>query len=130
MAKRFQVFKCDSCGSVVEALRDSDCDPSCCGHSMRALVENSTDAAKEKHVPVIEFQKNGVLVRVGSVAHPMESDHFIEWIELMVPGSEGGSVASYKAFLKPGEKSEAFFPIVAAKASAREHCNKHGLWIA
>jgi superoxide reductase len=128
MSKKLQVFKCDSCGSVVEALRASDCDPSCCGKPMRALAENSTDAAKEKHVPVIEAVAAGVLVRVGSVAHPMEADHFIEWIELLVPAANG-EVASYRAFLKPGDKSEAFFPVKAdSKAWARELCNKHGLW--
>jgi superoxide reductase len=111
---------------MVEVLRESGCDPSCCGAPMRGLVENSTDAAKEKHVPVIEARDGGLLVRVGSAAHPMESDHYIEWIELLVPGV--GASASYRAFLKPGDKSEAFFPIAAANARAREHCNKHGLW--
>jgi len=128
MSKRLQVFKCDSCGSVIEVLRESDCDPSCCGDAMKALAENSTDASKEKHVPVIDIRGDGVLVRVGSVAHPMESDHYIEWIELLVPDGSGAAVSSYRAFLKPGDKSEAFFPVVAAKAWAREHCNKHGLW--
>jgi superoxide reductase len=128
MSTKLQVFKCDSCGSVVEAIRASDCDPSCCGATMRALAENSTDAAKEKHVPVIEARSDGVLVRVGSIAHPMEADHYIEWIELLVPGAGGEIAASYRAFLKPGDKSEAFFPVKAAKVFAREHCNKHGLW--
>jgi superoxide reductase len=128
MSQKLQVFKCDSCGSVVEALRPSDCDPSCCGKPMRALAENSTDAAKEKHVPVLERRPDGVLVKVGSIAHPMEADHFIEWIELLVPGADGSVAASYRAFLKPGDKSEAFFPVTATASWAREHCNKHGLW--
>jgi superoxide reductase len=128
MSQKLQVFKCDSCGSVVEALRASDCDPSCCGKAMRALAENSTDAAKEKHVPVIEAKGNGTLVRVGSVAHPMEADHYIEWIELVVPAADGSAAASYRAFLKPGDKPEAFFPVQAPNAWARELCNKHGLW--
>ena len=91
MSQKLQVFKCDSCGSIFEALHASDCDPSCCGKPMRALAENSTDAAKEKHVPVIEAKSDGVLVRVGSVAHPMEADHFIEWIELLVAAPTGAS---------------------------------------
>ena len=128
MSIKLQVYKCDSCGSIVEALHASDCDPSCCGKTMRALSENSTDAAKEKHVPVIEAKGDGVLVRVGSVAHPMEADHHIEWIELLVPASDGSVASSYRAFLKPGDKPEAFFPVKAAKAWAREYCNKHGLW--
>jgi superoxide reductase len=125
---KLSVYKCDSCGSVVEALHGSDCDPSCCGKPMRALAENSTDAAKEKHVPVIEARPDGVLVRIGSIAHPMEADHYIEWIELLVPASDGSIAASYRAFLKPGDKPEAFFPVKAEKAVAREYCNKHGLW--
>jgi superoxide reductase len=128
MSQKLQVFKCDSCGSVIEALHASDCDPSCCGKPMRALAENSTDAAKEKHVPVIETKSDGVLVRVGSVAHPMEADHFIEWIELLVPASDGSVAAAYRAYLKPGDKPEAFFAVKAANAWAREYCNKHGLW--
>jgi superoxide reductase len=128
MAKKLQLYKCDSCGSLVESLRDADCDPSCCGKVMRLLVENTTDAAREKHVPVIEHKPGGILVRVGSVAHPMEADHYIEWIELLLPAADGSVAASYRAFLKPGDKSEAFFPVQAEKAQAREHCNKHGLW--
>jgi superoxide reductase len=128
MSQKLQLFKCDSCGSIVEALHVSDCDPSCCGQPMRALAENSTDAAKEKHVPVIEVKGDGILVRVGSAAHPMEADHFIEWIELLVAASDGGVAASYRAFLKPGDKPEAFFPVKATKVWAREFCNKHGLW--
>jgi len=127
MAKKRQVFKCDLCGSVVEALHESGCDPVCCGKPMRLLAENSSDGAKEKHVPVIEAVADGTIVKVGSVAHPMEADHFIEWIELVVPGA-GGPAAAYRAFLKPGDKPEAFFPIKGAGLSAREYCNKHGLW--
>ena len=123
MSQKLQVFKCDSCGSVVEALHASDCDPSCCGKPMRLLVENTTDAAKEKHVPVLERGAEGILVRVGSVAHPMEADHYIEWIELLVPAADGSTAASYRSHLKPGDKPEAFFPVKAANANARELCN-------
>ena len=128
MSARMRVLKCESCGGVVEVLRASDCDPSCCGKPMRALVENSTDAAAEKHVPVIEQRADGLHVRVGSVAHPMEADHFIEWIELIVPAQDGRATSSYRAFLNPGDKPEALFPVMAASFWAREHCNKHGLW--
>jgi superoxide reductase len=127
MGKRMQVFKCDSCGNIVETLHESGCDPVCCGKPMRLLAENSSDGAKEKHVPVIEATSEGTLVKVGSIAHPMEADHYIEWIELSVPGA-GGTAAVYRAFLKPGDKPEAFFPVKGAGLSAREYCNKHGLW--
>jgi superoxide reductase len=128
MSKKLQVFKCDSCGSIVEALHESDCDPVCCDKPMRLLAENSTDAAQEKHVPVIERRPDGVLVKVGSVAHPMEAEHFIEWIELLASAVGGGQSVSYRAFLRPGDKPEAFFPVMAPKVEAREYCNKHGLW--
>jgi superoxide reductase len=129
MAKKLQVFKCDSCGSIVESLHESGCDPACCGKPMRLLAENATDGAKEKHVPVLERRPGGILVKVGSVAHPMEAEHYIEWIELSIPAAaDGGCAASYRAFLKPGDKSEAFFPVESDKAQAREYCNKHGLW--
>lgn len=128
MSKKLQIFKCESCGSMVEAIRPSGCDPSCCDAPMKALAENSTDAAKEKHVPVIEPRDGGTFVRVGSAAHPMEAEHYIEWIELVAPAADGEASAAYRAFLKPGDKPEAFFPIAATGVRAREHCNKHGLW--
>jgi len=123
MAVRLQVYKCEKCGSMVQVLHESGCDPVCCGQPMKLMVENTTDAAKEKHVPLVEKTADGYKVTVGSVLHPMEAEHYIEWIELIVEG-----VASYKKFLKPGDKPEAFFCVKAEKVSAREYCNKHGLW--
>jgi len=122
MGKRYQIFKCEKCGSMAEAMNDADCDPACCGQPMKLLVENTSDAAKEKHVPVMERTADGFKVTVGSVIHPMEAEHYIEWIELLADG------VSYKHYLKPGERPEAFFALKAATVSAREHCNKHGLW--
>jgi superoxide reductase len=85
-------------------------------------AENTTDAAKEKHVPVIEKVDGGFKVSVGSVAHPMEEKHYIEWIALMADGIE------YRQYLKPGDKPEAFFKVEASSVSAREFCSLHGLW--
>jgi superoxide reductase len=128
MAALLSVYKCEICGNIVELVHSGDGELVCCGQPMKLLAENTTDAAKEKHVPVIEKRPDGVLVRVGSVAHPMEADHYIEWIELIVPASGGAEAAAYRAFLKPGDKPEAFFPVKAEKVEAREYCNKHGLW--
>lgn len=128
MGTRLQVFKCEKCGSIVEVLHEAGCDPVCCGQPMKALIENTTDAAKEKHVPVIEKGPDGVVVKVGSVSHPMEPDHFIEWIELVVPGPDGKGETLQRRWLKPGDKPEAAFAVKAAGAYAREYCNKHGLW--
>jgi superoxide reductase len=89
---------------------------------MKLLTENTTDASKEKHVPVVEKVAGGFKVKVGSVAHPMEEKHWIEWIQLLAGGR------AYRQFLAPGVAPEAFFAVDADEASAREYCNLHGLW--
>jgi superoxide reductase len=122
VAKKLEIYKCMICGNIVEVNHGGDGQLVCCGEPMKRLVENTTDAAKEKHVPVIEKIDGGYLVKIGSVAHPMEEKHYIEWIELLADGK------SYKQFLTPGQKPEAVFKIDAVAVSAREYCNLHGLW--
>lgn len=122
MAKKLEIYKCMACGNIVEVNHGGAGQLVCCGEPMKLLVENTTDAAKEKHVPVIEKIDGGYLVKIGSVAHPMEEKHYIEWIELLADGK------SYKQFLAPGQKPEAVFKIDATQVSAREYCNLHGLW--
>jgi superoxide reductase len=122
MAERLEVYKCEACGNIVEVLTGGAGELVCCGEPMKLLKENTVDAAKEKHVPEIEKVDGGFKVKVGSVAHPMEEKHYIEWIEVIADGQ------AYRQFLKPGGAPEAFFPIQAASIVAREHCNLHGLW--
>ncbi|MDQ7823812.1 MAG: desulfoferrodoxin [Candidatus Eremiobacteraeota bacterium] len=122
MTQRMQVYKCEICGNIVEMLHGGAGELVCCGKPMKHLAENTVDAAKEKHVPVIEKQADGVLVKVGSVPHPMEEKHFIEWVEIM----EGERVC--RKFLKPGEAPEAHFAVKEGNVAAREYCNLHGLW--
>jgi superoxide reductase len=122
MAKRLDVFKCEVCGHIVEVLHEGGGTLVCCNKPMKQLVENTVDASKEKHVPVIEKTASGFKVKVGSVAHPMEAKHFIEWIQAIADG------VAYRKFLKPGEAAEAVFDVKADKISAREYCNLHGLW--
>jgi superoxide reductase len=122
MAERYEVYKCDLCGNIVQVLVGSDGELVCCGQPMNRLAENTVDAAKEKHVPVIEKIDGGYKVKVGSVPHPMEEKHYIQWIELIADGK------SYFQFLEPGQTPEADFMIDAASVSAREYCNLHGLW--
>jgi len=122
MAEVMQVYKCELCGNIVEVVHGGKGELVCCGQPMKLLQENTVDAAKEKHVPVIEKTADGYKVKVGSVAHPMEEKHYIEWIELLADG------AVYRAALKPGQAPEAQFCVKAAKVSARELCNIHGLW--
>ena len=119
---RLQVYRCNICGNIVEVIHTGAGELVCCGQPMELLVENTTDAAQEKHVPVIEKVDGGIKVAVGSVAHPMEEDHFIEWIEVLVDGK------AYRQFLKPGSKPEAEFEIKGQKVTAREYCSIHGLW--
>ncbi len=99
MAEKLQVYKCNICGNIVEVLHGGDGEFVCCGEPMELLTENTTDAAKEKHVPVIEKVEGGYKVKIGSVPHPMEEKHYIEWIELLADGK------AYRQFLKPGDSS-------------------------
>jgi len=122
MAQKLEIYKCEKCGNIVEVLHAGAGELVCCGGPMKLLMENTTDAAKEKHVPVIEKTANGYKVKVGSVPHPMEEKHYIEWIQLVADGE-----ASRK-FLKPGEAPEAVFNITAKSVWAREYCNLHSLW--
>ena len=120
--ERLHVFKCEKCGMMVEVLRRAGGSLVCCGQPMTLLEENTFDAAKEKHVPVVEKTTAGTRVKVGSVPHPMEESHLIEWIELI-----DGDVV-HRRYLKPGEPPEAVFPVESEKATARALCNLHGLW--
>jgi len=124
MAAQFEVYKCDICGNIVEMLFAKKDTLACCGKPMKKLTENSTDAAQEKHVPVVSAHDGGTKVVVGSVAHPMTDEHYIQWIE--VATADGRHI---KKFLKPGDAPE--FQACFAKddvVSVREYCNLHGLW--
>lgn len=122
MVKLNEVYRCSICGNIVEVVHANVGELVCCGKPMDLLEEKSSDEGMEKHVPVIEKTENGVLVKIGSIPHPMEENHYIEWIELMADG------IAYKKYLKPGDKPEAEFFIDADNISAREYCSIHGLW--
>ncbi|OGJ92294.1 MAG: desulfoferrodoxin [Candidatus Raymondbacteria bacterium RifOxyA12_full_50_37] len=117
-----QLYKCGVCGNIVEVTHAGGGTLVCCGKDMNLLMENSVDAAKEKHVPIIEKTGDSVTVRVGSVAHPMEEKHYIEFIELIT------DTKVIRKMLKPGDKPEAAFAVNAASITARAYCNLHGLW--
>ena len=122
MAEELQIYKCMTCGNIVEVLHGGVGELVCCGKPMDKLVEKTADAATEKHVPVIERIDGGYKVKVGSVPHPMEEKHYIEWIELLADGK------AHRQFLKPGDTPEAVFNVELDSVSAREYCNIHGLW--
>ena len=122
MTERLQVYKCGVCGNIVEVLEAGIGELVCCEQPMKLLVENTADADQEKHVPIIEKDDQGTTVKVGSIPHPMEEKHYIQWIELIVDGRV------YRQFLYPEDAPEAFFPITGNNITAREYCNLHGLW--
>jgi superoxide reductase len=122
MAERLEVYKCEACGNIVEVIHGGGGELVCCGDPMQLLVENTVDAAREKHVPVIEKVDGGVKVKVGDVPHPMEEKHYIEWIEIIADGKAD------RQFLDPGQAPEAVFKTDAQNVTAREYCNLHGLW--
>lgn len=124
MAKLNEIYKCNLCGNIVEVLHAGPGALVCCNERMVLMTENTVDASKEKHVPVIEVGSDSITVKVGSVAHPMEAAHYIEWIELIADGKV------YRQQLQPGQAPEATFPVIARQLTAREYCNLHGLWAA
>lgn len=122
MTERLQIYKCEVCGNIVEVLHTGAGQLVCCEQPMKKLDEKTADAATEKHVPVIEKIDDAINVKIGSVPHPMEEKHYIEWIEIIADGK------TYRRFLNPGDPPEATFCIKAERITAREHCNIHGLW--
>ncbi|MEA3421786.1 MAG: desulfoferrodoxin [Acidobacteriota bacterium] len=122
MTKKLQIYKCEICGNIIEVLHVGVGELVCCGQPMALLSEKTEDQGNEKHVPVIESTEKGIKVKVGTVTHPMEENHYIEWIEVIADGR------AYRKFLSPGDSPEADFAITAEKVEAREYCNVHGLW--
>ena len=123
MTERLGLYKCGDCGDIVEIVQAGTCEPNCCDAPMERLAEKHEETGFEKHVPVIEKTGDGVNVKVGSVPHPMEAEHYIAWVEIV----SNGEVR--RRFLKPGEAPEAAFGAVGDGAVAREYCTVHGLWI-
>ena len=123
MVELREIYKCSVCGNIVEVIHASIGELVCCGKPMELLKEKTEDSSVEKHVPYIEKTEKGVLVRIGqNQNHPMEKEHYIEWIQIIVDGT------TYRKFLNPGDKPEAEFEIKADDVMAREYCNIHGLW--
>lgn len=117
-------YICKKCGNIVEMMDSSGVPLVCCGEEMSELIPNTTDGASEKHVPVVSFKDNFVNVRIGSVEHPMEEDHWIKWIYVQTQNR------GKRKNLKPGEKPEAVFAVAPGEkvVAVFEYCNKHGLW--
>ncbi|MFP4052349.1 MAG: desulfoferrodoxin family protein [Phycisphaerae bacterium] len=119
------MFKCSDCGGLMMGLLkcDQSCDVTCNGNKVEAIQPKTEDKGSEKHVPVIEKIDGGYKVKVGDVPHPMEDEHWIQFIELKVDDKV------YYEFLHPGQAPEATFMVEGDNPRAREYCNVHGLWI-
>ena len=124
MIQALEIYKCEMCGNIVEVLHAGGGELVCCGSPMTLQTANTVEASKEKHVPVIEKGDGTITVKIGSVPHPMESAHYIEWIELIADGK------IHRAMLQPGQAPEATFAVSADQVTAREYCTLHGQWAA
>ena len=122
MSKRGEVYKCAGGEVLVEILHGGEGELVHHDKPMKLLTENTTGAAEEKHVPFIEKSDSGYRVKVGSEPHPMDEEHYIEWIELRAEDK------TYRQYLEPGEAPEAGFKIDSELITARVYCNLHGLW--
>ena len=124
MSKKQSFFLCEICGNLIGVIEDKSIPLVCCGEPMKELVANSTDAAQEKHVPVVEISGDKCKVKIGSVAHPMTEEHLISWV--YVKTERGGQ----RKNLTAGEAPELTFGIVDDKLEAAyAYCNLHGLWV-
>jgi len=122
MTQKLQIYKCEICGNIVEILHQGAGELVCCDQPMKLLEEQTEEQGKEKHVPVVEKKDKGIKVKIGSVPHPMEEKHYIEWVAVHT------DKGIFRKFLKPKEKPEADFEITEKILKAREYCNVHALW--
>jgi superoxide reductase len=122
MTELNEIYKCNICGNIVEMTHTGEGQLVCCGQPMELIKEKTQDEGQEKHVPIIEKVDNKIKIKVGSTPHPMEENHYIEWIEIIADDK------IYREFLKPGTEPEAEFEITTENITIRSYCNVHGLW--
>ena len=122
MTKLRQIYKCEICGNVGEVLSTGAGELVCCGQPMVLQQAKTQDEGMEKHVPVVEKTPTGLKIKVGEIPHPMEENHYIEWVELITNGK------SYRQRLEPGQDPEVGFNLQPESYIVREWCNIHGLW--
>ena len=121
--QKTKFINCAHCSNLAEMIYDTDIPLKCCGDEMKQLVPGSVKASGEKHTPVVKVAGNIVEVNVGDIHHPMEEDHWIEWVQLVT------DQGSYRKWLRPGQKPSVQFLLVEEKAlEVYAYCNLHGLW--
>ncbi len=119
-----EFYRCAHCGQIIAIVKNKNVPVMCCGEKMQKIVPGTTDAAVEKHVPVVTRDGNLVKVTVGAVAHPMLAEHYIEWIALNT------KFGNQRKALNPGDKPEALFALCEGDEveAAYAYCNLHSLW--
>ncbi len=122
MTEKKQIYKCNVCGNIISILHNGTGELVCCQQPMQLMTEKTQETGEEKHKPIIERTETGVIILVGEVSHPMESEHYIEWIEVITEHR------IYRKELSPGMEAVAEFFLEAENISARAYCNVHGLW--
>ena len=126
MISSHQIYKCEICGNIVEVVRQGNGTLVCCGQEMKTMPAQTKGEYAEKHAPVVEeVGENRIRVKVGAVEHPMEDDHYIEWIEVITKNND----RVLRKYLKPGQKPEVMFTIRKPEFYVRMYCNIHGLWV-
>lgn len=125
--KQGNILRCNACKNLIEVLVVGFGELVCCGEPMELIEGQKEEGGKEKHLPTIRETEGGVIIEVGSILHPMEKDHHIQWIELVIDNM------SYRKFLSPDDKPIAKFNIDLSEGKigqieAREFCSLHGLW--
>jgi superoxide reductase len=122
MIEQNQIYKCNVCGNIVEVVHPGAGELACCSQPMILMQEKNEDEGFEKHVPIVEKTETGIIVTIGATPHPMESEHYIEWAEVITEHR------TYRKFLEPGQEPQVEFRIQAEHFSVRAYCNVHGLW--
>ena len=117
-------YRCATCGQIVAIVKKTGVPVVCCGKPMQEMVPGTTDASLEKHVPVYELKDGKVIVSIGSVAHPMVEEHFIEWVSLQT------KFGNQRKQLKPGDEPKVCFSVCEGDEveAVYAYCNVHGLW--
>ena len=118
-------YKCEHCGNIIAIVKSTGVPVMCCGQKMTEIVPNTVEASGEKHTPVWRIEGSKVHVNVGSIAHPMLDEHYIEWVYLQT--NQGGQ----RKLLHPGEKPQVVFSLTQDDfpIAAYAYCNLHGLWM-
>ena len=124
VSEKYEVYKCNTCGNVIIVTTVGGGELICCGEAMELLEPRQLEEGGVKHIPIIKKEDDKIIVEVGEVSHPMDDDHYIAFIELIVNDK------IYVASLNPGDEPKAVFDVCAdvADCKANEYCTKHGLW--